>query len=259
MHNEINNEQILRDFLVYSYFGIVPKRIYNKDSFKRQSADDYNTYCTKRAIMVAYRDATNQGAYNALFKDDLADRKDELIKESNAARKKAAEFLLDEIHALNNVSDFERWHDRVCSGIKERYGEVNHNGKSFFTYGNAQKWVNMTMKYLWLLGLPDNTVACNKLHIPIDSFIIDAMWSDQNVNLPLRPENGDRSKTYAKPSDHVLGWSQWDDIMYEDFRSGLPKKYSLCWENDAWIEQAEKRKKADLKKQYESFFSEIAT
>lgn len=124
MNNEINNEQILRDFLVYSYFGIVPERIYNKDSFKRQSANDYNTYCTKRAIMVAYRDATNQGAYNALFKDDLADRKDELIKESNAARKKAAEFLLDEIHALNDVSDFERWHDRVCSGIEERYGEV---------------------------------------------------------------------------------------------------------------------------------------
>ena len=39
----------------------------------------------------------------------------------------------------------------------------------------------------------------------------------------------------------------------------LPEKYSLCWENDAWIEQAEKRKKADLKKQYESFFGEIAT
>ena len=106
MHNEINNEQILRDFLVYSYFGIVPERIY-KDSFKKQPADDYNTYCTKRAIVVAYRDATNQGAYNALFKDDLADRK-ELVEESNAARKKAAEFLLDEIHALNDVSKFER-------------------------------------------------------------------------------------------------------------------------------------------------------
>ena len=67
MNNEINNEQILRDFLVYSYFGIVPERIYDKNSFEKLSADDYNTYCIKRAIMVAYRDATNQGAYNALF------------------------------------------------------------------------------------------------------------------------------------------------------------------------------------------------
>lgn len=251
MNNEINNEQILRDFLVYSYFGIVPERIYDKNSFKKLSADDYNTYCTKRAIMVAYRDATNQGAYNALFKKELADEK--LDEKSEAARKEAAEFLLNEIHGLNDVSDFEQWHARVCSKIKKKYKEVKHNENSFFTYGNAQKWVNMTMKYLWLLGLLDNTVDCERLHIPIDSFIIDAMWSDQNVNLPLRPENGDRSKTYAKPSDHVLGWSQWDDKMYRDFRRGLPEKYSLCWENDAWIEQAEKRKKADLKKQYESF------
>ena len=252
MNNEINNEQILRDFLVYSYFGIVPERIYDKNSFKKLSADDYNTYCTKRAIMVAYRDATNQGAYNALFKEELADEK--LDEKSEAARKEAAEFLLDEIQGLNDVSDFERWHARVCREIEKRYGEVKHNGNSFFTYGNAQKWVNMTMKYLWLLGLLDNIVDCEKLHIPIDSFIIDAMWSDQNVNLPLRPENGNRSKTYAKPSDHVLGWSQWDDTMYGAFRSGLPEKYSLCWENDAWIEQAEKRKERDLEDQYNKFF-----
>lgn len=256
MNNEINNEQILRDFLVYSYFGIVPEHIYGKNSFKKLSGDDYNTYCTKRAIMVAYRDATNQGAYNALFKKELADEK--LDEKSEAARKEAAEFLLNELHGLNDVSDFEQWHARVCSGIKERYGEVNHNGKSFFTYGNAQKWVNMTMKYLWLLGLLNNTVDCEKLHIPIDSFIIDTMWSEHCVKLPLKCGKK-RERNYTKPSDHVIGWSQWDYKMYEDFRSGLPEKYSLCWENDAWIEQAEKRKKADLKKQYESFFGEIAT
>ena len=116
----------------------------------------------------------------------------------------------------------------------------------------------MTVKYLWLLGLLDNTVDCEKLHIPIDSFIIDTMWSEHCVKLPLKCGKK-REKNYTKPSDHVIGWSQWDDKMYEAFRRTLPEKYSLCWENDAWIEQAEKRKKADLKKQYESFFSEIAT
>lgn len=44
----------------------------------------------------------------------------------------------------------------------------------------------MTMKYLWLLGLLDNTVDCEKLHIPIDSFIIDTMWSEHCVKLPLK-------------------------------------------------------------------------
>lgn len=218
----MSSQQALMDFLIYSYFKIIPKVIYG-DSRE----PDYLTYRIKKAIMKAYEDATNEGAYNTLC-------------------------------AL--ASNYEEWHKNTCEGLYKKYSKVCLNeNEPFFTYGNAQKWVNMTMKYLWLLGLLDNTVDCERLHIPIDSFIIDAMWSDQNVNLPLRPENGDRSKTYAKPSDHVLGWSQWDDIMYGAFRSGLPEKYSLCWENDAWIEQAEKRKKADLKKQYESFFGEIAT
>lgn len=253
----MSSQQALMDFLIYSYFKIIPKVIYG-DS--RES--DYSTYRIKKAIIKAYEDATNEGAYNTLFKKTIeAGKLKQLKSASERAKNDSAKFLFLQIQKLSALaSNYKEWHKNTCEGLYKKYSKVCLNeNEPFFTYGNAQKWVNMTMKYLWLLGLLDNTVDCERLHIPIDSFIIDAMWSDQNVNLPLRPENGDRSKTYAKPSDHVLGWSQWDDIMYGAFRSGLPEKYSLCWENDAWIEQAEKRKKADLKKQYESFFGEIAT
>lgn len=253
----MSSQQALMDFLIYSYFKIIPKVIYG-DSRE----PDYSTYRIKKAIIKAYEDATNEGAYNTLFKKTIeAGKLKQLKSASERARNDSAKFLFLQIQKLSALaSNYEEWHKNTCEGLYKKYSKVCLNeNEPFFTYGNAQKWVNMTMKYLWLLGLLDNTVDCERLHIPIDSFIIDAMWSDQNVNLPLRPENEDRSKTYAKPSDHVLGWSQWDDIMYGAFRSGLPEKYSLCWENDAWIEQAEKRKKADLKKQYESFFGEIAT
>lgn len=253
----MSSQQALMDFLIYSYFKIIPKVIYG-DSRE----PDYSTYRIEKAIIKAYEDATNEGAYNTLFKKTIeAGKLKQLKSASERARNDSAKFLFLQIQKLSALaSNYKEWHKNTCEGLYKKYSKVCLNeNEPFFTYGNAQKWVNMTMKYLWLLGLLDNTVDCERLHIPIDSFIIDAMWSDQNVNLPLRPENGDRSKTYAKPSDHVLGWSQWDDIMYGAFRSGLPEKYSLCWENDAWIEQAEKRKKADLKKQYESFFGEIAT
>lgn len=253
----MSSQQALMDFLIYSYFKIIPKVIYG-DSRE----PDYSTYRIKKAIIKAYEDATNEGAYNTLFKKTIeAGKLKQLKSASERAKNDSAKFLFLQIQKLSALaSNYKEWHKNTCEGLYKKYSKVCLNeNEPFFTYGNAQKWVNMTMKYLWLLGLLDNTVDCERLHIPIDSFIIDAMWSDQNVNLPLRPENGDRSKTYAKPSDHVLGWSQWDDIMYGAFRSGLPEKYSLCWENDAWIEQAEKRKKADLKKQYESFFGEIAT
>ena len=170
MNNEINNEQILREFLVYSYFGIVPERIYDKNSFEKLSADDYNTYCTKRAIMVAYRDATNQGAYNALFKEELADEK--LDEKSEAARKEAAEFLLDEIHGLNGVSDFEQWHAGVCSEIEKRYGEVKHNGKSFFTYGNASVYKICSFSFIMVMPFSEAPPISIAIRITLLSYII---------------------------------------------------------------------------------------
>ena len=145
MNSEKNNEQMLREFLVYSYFDIVPKDVYEDISFEKLVDDDYKTYSTKRAIMVAYRDASNQGAYNTLFEKDLADR-DKLIENSDNARKKSAEILLERIDALNEASDFKKWHNEVCEEIKEQYKDVKQNEKKFFTYGNAQKWINMTMK-----------------------------------------------------------------------------------------------------------------
>ena len=252
----MSRQQALMDFLIYSYFKIIPKAIYG-DSRE----PDYSTYRIKKAIMKAYEDATNEGAYNTLFKKTIeAGKLKQLKSASERARNYSAEFLFSQIQKLSALaSNYEEWHKNTCEELCEKYSEVCLNeNEPFFTYGNAQKWVNMTMKYLWLLGLLNNTVDCEKLYIPIDSFIIDTMWSEHCVKLPLKCGKK-RERNYTKPSDHVIGWSQWNYKMYEDFRSGLPEKYSLCWENDAWIEQAEKRKKADLKKQYESFFGEIAT
>ena len=64
------------------------------------------------------------------------------------------------------------------------------------------------------------------------------------------------SKKYTKPSNYVIGWSQWDKSDYCNiFRKSIAgDEFSLEWENYAWIKQVEKRRKTDLKKQYENFF-----
>ena len=41
--------------------------------------------------------------------------------------------------------------------------------------------------------------------------------------------------------------------MYKDFQDSLKGTFSLDWENDAWIKQAEIRKKGDRKKEYRTF------
>lgn len=141
MNNEINNEQILRDFLVYSYFGIVPEHIYDKNSFKKLSADDYNTYCTKRAIMKAYEDATNEGAYNTLFKKTIeAGNLKQLKSASERARNDSAEFLFSQIQKLSALaSNYEEWHKSTCDELYKKYSEVYLNKNEPFLHTEMRK------------------------------------------------------------------------------------------------------------------------
>ena len=55
---------------------------------------------------------------------------------------------------------------------EENYGKILFKTDQEFTIGMAQKWVNMYLKYMWLLEA-DN-ITEDKLQMPIDSFIIDA-------------------------------------------------------------------------------------
>lgn len=72
--------------------------------------------------------------------------------------------------------------------------------KENFTIGQAQKWVNMTLKYLWLLdALPDN-IDKKDLHVPIDSYIIKIAYRKKgNIQICF----GIRKK----PKEL---WSKWD-------------------------------------------------
>lgn len=246
----MENEKKLKDFLVYSYFGIEPENIY-----KKSHSEDYRDYCIKNIIIKAYGDATNQGAYNTLFNIANSDEKKTLKKHSDEAKIKSSELLFKEIKKLSSVTNFDNWHNTLCNEIKEVYGQVRHNGQYFFTYGNAQKWVNMSVKYMWLLGLLPDSINEKDLHIPIDSYIIDALWNDPEVKLPLKTKPKKRSYDYNQPSEHVKPWSKWEN-EYKDFRGSIREGYDLSWENTAWIETAEKRKKREKDEKYKEFFGE---
>ncbi len=96
----MSNQQALLDFLTYSYFKIIPEEIYRDGG-----ETDYSGYCIKKAIMKAYEDATNEGAYNTLFKKTIgAEKLDKLKADSVVARKDSAQFLLSQIQKLSSFA-----------------------------------------------------------------------------------------------------------------------------------------------------------
>lgn len=154
--------------------------------------------------------------------------------------KNICEYIIDRIQQYPcDKNDYNAWHKETCTLIKlnmnNAVADGDHLLSTNFTIGQAQKWLNMTLKYLWLLD-KCTTIDSNNLHAPIDSFIIEAV--SKHV------EDDDISHDNGTFKYRGYSWSQLDDYAdYMDFqniiaRTGEPP---IEWEYHKWIEIARER------------------
>ncbi len=138
--------------------------------------------------------------------------------------------------------DYDFWHNGLCQELQCIYDEKS---SGLLTYGQAQKWVNMAAKYLLvfavifrnmddpkkLQSIPEffrEEAAIQKLHIPLDSFIMQQY--------------------------HVSGfgpWSKMNQKQYEACRAQIKDK-TLQDELEDWGAAANLHR-ADDKKSYAAY------
>jgi hypothetical protein len=102
-------------------------------------------------------------------------------EERNAKRAKTELFLrtkLIELIKSSNLTqnEFDKLHKKMCSELISEWNEL--------TFGQAQKWINMSLKYWLLFGeskIPKIEINSKFFHIPIDSIIQERFF---NKNLP---------------------------------------------------------------------------
>ena len=233
--------------LVYFYFGF--------------TLDDDTDFILKKIIEKAYIDATNQGAFNTLIpKKNQNDKKNAEIVKANIM-----EILCKTFKGYDSKckkKNYDNWHKKMCDVIVNEYKKFKLNDK--FTYGNAQKWLNMSIKYLYLISgiqFDEGENKClkqiiNKIekdkefaHIPLDSYIIDALWEIRSIYLPVI-KGSSRDKVYkTRPSDHVEKWSCIEKYdKYFETQKTLRKftddihTVPMNWESYSWIQIAKKIK-----------------
>jgi len=111
---------------------------------------------------------------------------------------------------------FDKWHSDLCLDLKEHYkaelGKLEDN-KVQMTYGQAQKWVNMTLKYCWVFGAANSRNLndwYSVAHIPVDEIILDEVIKRKFVSeRPCRK------------------WSAWDSQEeYQAFQETMRKAAS---------------------------------
>ncbi len=193
------------DFLMFVYFGVD------------------NTLTFEKAVDRAYRD----------FCRTLT----QLNGQGKEYRKEATDILEEGIQNLcvaENCKNFYSRHNKLCNDIRKINSDV-------FSYGKAQKWVNMTMKYLYVFGCDGfdfNNVA-DYMHIPLDSYVLQALDGEDGVSMYV----GSKYKKWK----HIV-WSKLDEGTYEKIQTHIrlelkkkyPDKHPIDWEFKKWLEIAKK-------------------
>lgn len=182
-------EKLIHDFLLAALFGSDYKKV-----------DDCNL-----AINRAYRDfcrtiRKEPGGINARMN----------LKDSKT---KATNIILEFLK--KDKSNYDEWHEDLCKKLVDlRY-----------TYGQAQKWVNMTMKYLYILGYKFNDKTIEKLHVPIDSKIIEKA---QDI---VRKDIMDKIASWSSIDNYKIYWKFQDNL-----RTNLKPDTPFFWELKVWNE-----------------------
>ena len=249
------------EFVLFNYFGLS-----HEDGHNAKTILD-------KAIELAYVDATNQGAFNTLFTNaKFPDR--EIVDKFKMCVKGSMSKLIKErieLYFFNDKDEFDKWHTNLCEELVKKYGEICEKHEiqtfsdpsGFFSYGNAQKWVNMTIKNLYVIsgaylamGGFENEALFNaivarsdKYHIPLDNLILGAICEKELIKdkdyFVKKYGKKDPSYKIAKKDDkgkvESFPWSDIKNIcIYTEFRNALNEAIGeppIEWECNNWIER----------------------
>lgn len=98
--------------------------------------------------------------------------------------------------ACQSQRAFDQWHQHACKQLVTLYGR---SGFAAFAVGQAQKWINMTVKYLALFDADQPRRQRRLLelgHMPIDARIF-ARLSAEGLPRTLRQTSWSRIKEYG--------------------------------------------------------------
>lgn len=158
------------------------------------------------AIVLAYSDMrrTMHGIKH------LKDAKESMKKEMQSCLRNNIEALS---HNMINQDKFDRWHFQVSDKLKKIVVETLEKNKEKgklafdFTYGQAQKWINMTLKYLSVFHHSEYESVYEYFHVPLDHYVLNDIAYDIVKFLPDRSSDSSSKIVVAGKKTRILSLS----------------------------------------------------
>jgi hypothetical protein len=200
MVGDLHSRSDYEDLLVFFFFG---------------PDDDLLRACRRRA----YRDMSRT-LHGIRGNTVCFDNADKVLEES--------------FHSIASVAQptqakFDDWHQITCERLRESY---HRDGYPKFTVGQGQKWINMTFKYIFVMGerrLKGFSHLYDFCHAPLDDYFMCAVPNFPRLGCP---------------------WSRMNDYgAYLDRQRWIRNQYQdppLKAEYDLWLAEAKRRRKAEL-------------
>lgn len=192
----------------------------------------------KLAIEKAYRDLqrTMRGfPKSGESKKNEGKKQDVILRDE--IKKNARERIrvkIDNMIKCNSTEQttFDKLHEDACEALIEEFKKNEYEG---FTIGQAQKWINMTFKYLNLLDYNGIEKIYEFCHIPIDRYILEYML-EKNI---IEKENFKKAIHWSK----IKKYQDYFEIQ-EKFKDNCKGKIPLDEEFEIWKDKKQK----DIKK-----------
>ena len=216
-----------------------------------------------RAFDMAYKDMAthtvayhkNSEEYKKYIEGDNARTKRNKEKIRNTVKKHIKSSFVEENYSLSKRlfdNDFDEWHEEVCNSIvnigncdidgleakdkTENAAKIStilrHIDKEIpgvFTYGQAQKLVNMMLKYLYIYyqceGWNDLEKIVSSFHVPIDSLVLKAIFSGKDKY---------NEKTWSKFDDYKNDYLSCQRDIEEFVKDKMNYPSAFVWELIEW-------------------------
>ena len=165
--------------------------------------------------------------------------------EKEQYKAKVVVFIKDQIDKLlelklskagDQLKHFDAWHKETCSGICDISDSINKHLENKFSYGLAQKWLNMTLKNMLVAETAEWYKELDKirkpLHVPVDNYIRDAAHDMLGI----------RGTTKGR-FERNISWDKWNEDIYKRFQEAVREAIEcrgdyncpIDWEFDAWL------------------------
>ncbi len=155
----ISNSRLTRgdyeDYLVYLYFHVRPS----------VGTKQYLEACIKRAYLDFNR--TLRGL-------EAIDRPRKIYGQAAGGLRPVLMELRNRCAGGVGKGQFDEWHHAACSTLISIYKQHSFP----FTFGQAQKWINMSLKYVFVLGearVSGFIRAYQSCHAPLDGILLEML------------------------------------------------------------------------------------